>query len=76
MFGNDAENEFKSLLENVSPAERVEVMRAIGAIAEHFGPAAAAVEKMIVECSNPDLAAQSWDAAQRAIQFVKGGGRR
>lgn len=78
MFGNDAEKErhFLYLLENISPAERAEVYRGMSAIADLVGTAAAAVGEMIAECSNPDLAAQSWDAAQRAIQLVKGGGRR
>lgn len=71
MFGNDAENEFRYLLDNVSPAERAEIVRAIGVIAEHFGPVAAGVEEMIAECTNPDLATQSWDATQRVIQAAK-----
>lgn len=76
MFGNDAENEFRDLLDGVSPAERAEVVRAIGAIADHFAAAAAGVECLIADC-NPDLAVQSWDAAQCVIQAaMKGRGDR
>ena len=76
MFGNDAEDEFKFLLGSASPTEHAEIVRALGVIEEHFGTVAAGVEEIIAHFSNPDLAAQSWDAARAVIQAAKGRGGR
>lgn len=70
MIENDAENEFESFLTGVTPADRIEMVRCLRTISAQYNAARADLEQMIADC-NPDLAAQSWDAAEGIIQTAR-----
>lgn len=74
MVENDAENEFDSFLTDVTPADRIAMAQCLRAIAAQFNAARANIEQIIADC-NPNLAAQSWDAAGHMIQTARGRAR-